>query len=195
LKCEVELTMVKYSSVEISLIKEAISHSEKRIEFEYDRFKLNRTKRLEMITLGTVGQLVFRNFLISNSVPHNFQYQAGDYDDFDFMIGSKVVEIKTSGFSDEKGWSHLHGIYNYEQIAAAERKNVDTCVQIFVNGYSSSDKSFDARSCNKAVIAGWVPLKKVQQAPVKKLPFGNAHLVPLGQYLDIDSLISRNLLT
>ena len=91
-------------------------HSLERIEFEFDRFGLPRKNRIQMIELGTLGQLIFKHYLDSEGINYDFEFQAGNYDEKDFQIGERIVEIKTSGYSDEEGYTNLNAIYNYNQM-------------------------------------------------------------------------------
>ena len=182
--------MAKFITLDESIVEEAFRHAIKRIEFEYDRFGLDLEKRISMIALGTVGQLVFRDYLLSQAVDFEFEYQAGKFDNFDFRIGDKIIEIKTSGFEDSKGWSHLNAIYNHDQLLVAQKKNIFASVQIFTNGYSPSTRVFEGAKCNKAVLVGFVPITKILATEKRKLPYGDAHLVPLSALSKIEDLLS-----
>jgi hypothetical protein len=182
--------VVTLISLDKSIVEEAFRHAMKRIEFEYDRFGLNLEKRIAMIALGTVGQLVFRDYLSSQNVNFEFEYQAGKFDNFDFRIDERIIEVKTSGFDDSIGWSHLNAIYNHEQLLAAQKKNIFASVQIFTNGYSPLTRVFDGASCTKAVIAGFAPVPTILASPKRKLPYGDAHLVPLSTLSKIEDLLS-----
>ena len=39
------------------------AHSLERIKYEFDRFGLDKEKRIQMIELGTLGQLIFKQYL------------------------------------------------------------------------------------------------------------------------------------
>lgn len=181
--------MFTYIPVSKSILEESFLHAQKRIEYEYDRFGLNLEHRISMIALGTVGQLVFREFLLNKAVDFEFEYQAGKFDKFDFKIHGKVIEIKTSGFDDSKGWSHLNAIYNHDQLLVAQKKNVFASVQIFANGYTPSTRFFDGAKCTKAVIAGFAPIAMILGTERQKLPYGDAHLVPLSSLRNVDEII------
>jgi len=181
--------MAIISAVEQSLIDEALKHAEKRIAFEYDRFKLETNHRISMIALGTLGQLIFRDYLVSKGVEFEFEYQAGRFDRYDFMLEEKVIEIKTSGYDDSEGWAKLHAIYNKDQMRDAVNKNIYGSVQIFVNGYDRKERRLIPSNCSQAVIAGWAPIGVIRSAPIRDLPYGSAHMVPLVTLEEIDTLI------
>ena len=96
------------------LKKEALIHSAKRMEFEYDRFDLSNQKRESMILIGTIGQLVFKEYLESQKVKFHFEYQSGKYDLMDFKLGGEIVEIKTSGY--EETFKNLNLLYSIDQF-------------------------------------------------------------------------------
>jgi hypothetical protein len=52
---------------------EASKHSEERMKYEYNRFGLSNEKRKSMILIGTIGQLVFKDFLEANNVKFDFE--------------------------------------------------------------------------------------------------------------------------
>ena len=87
------------TAIEEEILTEAMNHSQRRIEFEYNRFGLSRNHRINMILIGTIGQLIFKKFLDKENIDHKFEYQAGQYDNFDFTINNKIFEIKTSGYN------------------------------------------------------------------------------------------------
>ena len=91
--------------VEANLGIEAYEHAKNRLGFEYDRFHLATEQRISMITIGTLGQLVFKKYLESKNVPFEFQLQYGKYDDYDFKIKNEIVEVKSSGFRNPDEWS------------------------------------------------------------------------------------------
>ena len=143
-----------------------------------------------MITMGTVGQLIFRKYLTQNKVDFDFQLQAGEFDDFDFVIKNKIVEIKTSGFAKPNDWQSLNGIYNLSQLKAAKKKNYYCSVQLFVNGYDKMTKMFNVNACDTCIIAGWSLIEQIPSFPLVDLPYGKAHLIPLNELRDITDLIS-----
>jgi len=169
---------------------EARSHAEKRLGFEFDRFHLGNEQRTSMIAIGTVGQLVFKDYLYSKNINFDFQYQFGKYDDFDFKSREKIIEVKTSGFKNDSDWQNLNGIYNSSQLEKALTKKFYCSVQIFINGYDKVNKLFNINKCDTAIIAGWCEIEEILQYPSKYLPLGKAHLIPLSQLRPIDSLIA-----
>lgn len=166
-------------------------HASNRMQFEFDRFGLDDERRLSMITLGTIGQIAFKSFLEQMNVPHEFQMQAGKYDDYDFRIANRIIEVKTSGHSGGDSWKSLNAIYNSSQLKQAIRKNYFCSVQIFVDGYDKSAKTFNVESCKSAVIAGWIEISKIAQTESVSLPFGSAHLISLEKLNEIDALLKQ----
>ncbi len=161
------------------VIDEASNHATKRISFEFDRFNLDNTLRVSMITLGTIGQVVFKDYLRSCGFDFEFQLQAGKYDDFDFKINNKKVEVKTSGYESQSKWKTLNGIYNFDQYQNALGKNYFCFVQVFISGYDKKSKALDLSKCKHAVIAGWLKVSDIASFPIRQLPFGDAFLIPI----------------
>ena len=177
-------------SVNPSLTAKAYEHAKKRLGFEYDRFHLPTEQRLAMITIGTVGQLIFKEYLESKKVAFEFQLQYGQYDDFDFLIKDRIVEVKSSGYKSARDWEKLNGIYNHSQLEQAIRKNYFCSVQVFLNGYDKVNKLFNYKKCDTAVVAGWLEISEIAKTETKYLPFGKAHLFPLDQLNPIEKLIA-----
>ena len=169
----------------------AKAHADERLKYEFDRFGLDDNRRLSMIALGTIGQIAFKSFLEQSDVPHEFQMQAGKYDDYDFVIANRIIEVKTSGHSGGDSWKSLNAIYNYSQLKNAIRKNYFCSVQIFVDGYDKSSKTFNVDSCKSAIIAGWIEISKIAQTEPISLPFGPAHLISLEKLNEIDALLKQ----
>jgi len=161
------------------VLDEATTHAAARLGFEYDRFKLDKSLRVSMITLGTIGQIIFRDYLMSQAVKFEFQLQAGRYDDFDFKVDNKIIEIKTSGYESGSKWKTLNGIYNFDQYTNALMKNFYCFVQVFISGYDIKTKILDLSKCNRAVLAGWLEISDIATFPIRKLPFGDAYLIPV----------------
>lgn len=172
-----------------SLGIEAYEHAKNRLGFEYDRFHLVTEQRLSMITIGTIGQLVFKNYLELNNISFDFQLQYGKYDDYDFKIKNKIVEVKSSGYKNPDEWLKLNGIYNASQLEQAIAKQYFCSVQIFLNGYDKVNKLFAIEKCDTAIIAGWLEIEEIAKTEAKYLPHGRAHLIPLTQLKDIKSLL------
>jgi hypothetical protein len=175
-------------TVDPSLGKLAYEHAKKRLGFEYDRFHLGTEQRISMITIGTVGQLVFKKYLESKNIQFEFQLQYGKYDDYDFKIQNKIVEVKSSGYKNPDEWMKLNGIYNASQMEKAITKDFFCSVQIFLNGYDKVNKLFNIAKCDTAIIAGWLEIDEIAKAQVKYLPHGKAHLIPLAQLKEINTL-------
>lgn len=166
-------------------------HAASRMQYEFDRFGLDDNQRLSMIALGTIGQIAFKSFLEQSDVPHEFQLQAGKYDDYDFVIANRIIEVKTSGHSGGDSWKRLNAIYNASQLKNAIKKNYFCSVQIFIDGYDQSSKTFNVDSCETAIIAGWIEIGQIAQTKPSPLPFGPAHLIPLEKLNEIDTLFKQ----
>lgn len=177
-------------SVDPSITVGAYEHAKKRLGFEYDRFHLTTEQRLGMITIGTIGQMVFKEFLESKKITFQFQLQYGQYDDFDFLIENRIIEVKSSGFKSSGEWTKLNGIYNHSQLEQAIRKNYFSSVQIFLNGYDKVNKLFNYKKCDTAIIAGWLEISEIARYETKYLPFGKAHLIPLDHLRPIETLLT-----
>jgi len=176
--------------VNASLGKEAYEHAKNRLGFEYDRFHLATEQRLSMITIGTVGQLVFKKYLDSNKTPFEFQLQYGKFDDYDFKIKNEIVEVKSSGYKNPDDWLKLNGIYNASQLEQAILKKYFCSVQIFLNGYDKVNKLFNIKKCDTAIIAGWLEIDEIAKIDAKYLPHGRAHLIPLEKLKPIGALLT-----
>ena len=175
--------------VEANLGIEAYEHAKNRLGFEYDRFHLATEQRISMITIGTLGQLVFKKYLESKNVPFEFQLQYGKYDDYDFKIKNEIVEVKSSGFRNPDEWMKLNGIYNASQLEQAIAKKYYCSVQIFLNGYDKVNKLFNIAKSDTAIIAGWLEIEEIAKTDAKYLPHGKAHLIPLEKLKPIGTLL------
>ena len=178
--------------VDANFGQESYEHAKNRLGFEYDRFHLATEQRLSMITMGTMGQLVFKEYLESNNTPFEFQLQYGKYDDYDFKIKNEIVEVKSSGYKKPDEWMNLNGIYNASQLEQAIAKKYFCSVQIFLNGYDKVNKLFNITKCDTAIIAGWLEIDEIAKTKTKYLPHGRAHLIPLSQLKDIKTLIGMD---
>jgi len=169
------------------VIDEASIHAAKRLSFEFDRFKLDNSLRVSMITLGTIGQIVFRDYLKSHDFDFEFQLQAGKYDEFDFKINDKIIEVKTSGYENQSRWKALNGIYNFDQYRNALAKNFFCFVQVFISGYDKKTKALDLSKCKHAVIAGWLKISDIGSFPIRQLPLGDAFLIPISSLKEMST--------
>ena len=169
--------------------QEAEKHSAVRMQYEYNRFRLSDDKRMSMILIGTIGQLVFKEFLENNNINFNFEYQAGKYDLTDFKLDDDIVEIKTSGYDDS--FVHLNLLYSADQFSAGLHKGFKYCIQLFINGYSRVTKLLCITNCNKCIIAGYIPFEEINNYPNNKQFFGDDFKVPLNKLRDIKELIKR----
>ena len=181
--------MVIEINVSQELTKQAYSHAKSRLKFEYDRFNLKTEQRISMITIGTVGQLIFKQYLEKLNVPHEFQLQFGNYDDYDFKIKNRIVEVKSSGFRNHDDWKKLNGIYNASQLEHAIAKEFFCSVQIFLNGYDKVNKLFNIEKCDTAIIAGWLEISQIAEIEARYLPHGKAHLIPLSNLKQMEELL------
>ncbi len=171
------------------LVVGARAHAEQRLKFEFDRFGLSDQQRLSMITLGTIGQMIFEDFLLAREIDHDFEQQAGNYDNFDFRIGGRIVEVKTSGFGGGQEWQFLNAIYNESQLIVALHKGFFATVQIFINGYDRVTKILSCDNCIDAVIVGWIEVSEISMFPAKNLGYAAAHVIPLNDLHPIESLL------
>ena len=168
---------------------EANQHSEERMKFEYNRFGLSKEQRKSMILIGTIGQLIFKEYIIEQNVPFEFEYQAGQYDSMDFKLGEDIVEIKTSGY--DNSFHHLNLLYSQDQFNAGLRKNFKYCVQMFVNGYSKNTKLLDLSLCVKCTIAGYITFEQVLNFKNERRFYGDDYKIPLTKLFDINNLINN----
>ena len=181
--------MTIYSTnIDDKIIVEANNHSKIRMNFEYDRFKLSYKVRRSMILIGTIGQLIFKKFLIQNKIKHEFEYQAGKFDSFDFKINDKIFEIKTSGYNNE--FHKLNLLYSKDQYNDELKKDFFCCIQIFINGYNKINKTIDLKICNKASIVGGILYKDIINFKNNKKFYGDDYKVPLKKLLDVKNLLN-----
>jgi len=167
---------------------EAHRHSEERMRFEYNRFGLSPEQRKSMILIGTIGQLIFREYITEQNIPFEFEYQAGQYDLMDFKLGGDIVEIKTSGY--DSSFQHLNLLYSQDQFSTGLKKKFKYCVQMFVNGYLKNTKLLDLSLCDKCIITGYIPFDQIQNFKNEKQFYGDDYKIPLNKLLDINNLIN-----
>jgi hypothetical protein len=178
-------------SIDENLINTAKDHSKKRMAYEYNRSGYDLNTRLSMITLGTIGQLGFKKYLnILGNIDYKFQLQAGNYDDFDFRIKEKTIEIKTSGY--DNNYQYLNLLYSKDQFEVGTIKNYHYCVQIFVDGYDRVKKIIDLNKCKKLTIFGYIDFNKIQlfRNPNQKF-WGDYYKVPLKSLRPIKEIIKN----
>lgn len=174
--------------IDKELITQAIQHSKDRMKYEYNRFGLSKDKRFSMILIGTIGQLIFKQFLESKNIDFKFEFQAGHYDDIDFKIKNKIIEIKTSGYSEN--YLSLNLLYSQDQLDRGLFKGYDYCVQIFINGYDRRTQLMDINQCNQAVISGYIEFNKIKNFKNFKQYYGDDYKVPLNNLKNILDLIN-----
>lgn len=169
------------------MVDEAKKHALDRLKFEYNRAQYTKEQRVSMITIGTLGQLGFRKILDSIGIKnYTYQMQAGEYDDFDFMIDGKICEIKTSGF-DGTGWERLNLLYSEDQFTTGLKKEFSYCFQLFINGYDRTNRLLDTSKCNKLVIAGYIVFADIKNFKnPKKMFWGDFYKVPLNKLVCFD---------
>jgi len=175
--------------IDPSMMKTAIEHSEERLKFEYDRFRLSPEQRKSMILIGTLGQLIFKKFLEDNSISFDFEFQAGKYDKKDFMVNKSILEIKCSGYNDT--FSHMNLFYAKDQFDSGCTKNFQYCVQIFINGYDKMTKLLDHKKCTNGIIIGYIEFPAISnfRNPTMKY-FGDYYKVPLSSLKPIQKLLT-----
>ena len=184
--------MINMPEIQVSktIMSEAIAHSKERLKFEYDRFKLPTAQRKSMILIGTIGQLIFKEYLEMKNITYKFEYQAGKYDDMDFSINSEIVEIKTSGY-DSQGFNNLNLLYSEDQFQTGKAKSFKYCVQIFINGYNRNKKLIVPSNCNSATIAGFTLFNDIKNFPNKRVYYGDDYKIPINNLMTIDKLLNQ----
>ena len=181
--------MAFYSlKIDKEILFEANQHSKIRMNYEYDRFKLSSESRLNMIMIGTIGQLIFRKYLMDNKIDFKFEYQAGKFDNYDFKIANKIFEVKTSGF--KKDFKYLNLLYSRDQYISGLEKKFNYCIQIFINGYEKINKKINLDKCNLAYIAGGVLYKEISLYKNTRKFYGDDYKVPLDKLTDIRKLLN-----
>ena len=176
-----------------TIMNKAISHSKERLKYEYDRFKLPTAQRKSMILIGTIGQLIFKEYLEKKNIVFEFEYQAGKYDCMDFSINKEIIEIKTSGYG-MRGFNNLNLLYSDDQFQAGIAKGFKYCVQIFINGYKRKDKLIIPVNCNLATIAGFILFKDIKKYPNQRIFYGDDYKVPIDNLTPIDQLLNDTIL-
>lgn len=165
----------------------AIKHSDERIQYEFNRFSFNLDKRKNMILIGTIGQLIFKKYLEENKINYYYQFQAGQYDNFDFEIAGKKYEIKTSGYNDS--FLKLNLLYSHDQYIAGENKGFSYCVQIFINGKDINTGMVDIDKVSEATIAGYIEFDKIVNYKKGREYYGDDYRVPISHLKDVRALL------
>jgi hypothetical protein len=158
------------------------------MKFEYDRFDLPKASRESMITMGTLGQLAFGSYLKSSAIEHEFEFQAGEFDQFDFKIRSELWEVKTSGYQDS--FKDLNLLYSADQFTRGIKLNYKYCIQLFVNGYVKERKALDLSRVKVAFIVGGIELGAIKMYRNERKYFGDDYKVPLSQLISIQKLLA-----
>ncbi len=169
--------------------KIALEHSEERMKYEFDRFKLSDKQRESMILIGTIGQLIFKKYLEDNNIEFEFEFQAGTYDKKDFQINGKIIEIKCSGFNDV--YHHMNILYTNDQFQTGLKKKFEYCVQIFINGYDKTTKLLDTVKCTQGIISGYTKFTNIGNFKNPKMKyFGDYYKVPLDSLKPMSELLT-----
>ena len=169
--------------------EQAVIYSNKRFKYEYNRFNFSQSKRKEMILIGSIGELMFQQFLEINNVKYDFEFQAGQYDDMDFQIGYDKIEIKTSAYADS--YKHLNLLYSESQFTVAKVKNFKYCVQIFVNGSCQKTKKIKYRDINSAHIVGYMSFRDMENYKQTPKWHGDDYKIPLKNLKNIEFFTKR----
>ena len=176
------------------IIYKAIERSEASIGYQYDRFKLSLNMRKSMIVIGTIGELIFEQYLKGKEIEYEYEdeiHRSLEYIskyEKDFKYNNDIIEIKTSGY-DKAGYEHLNLLYSQDQYDSGIRKGFDKCVLIFVNGYDRNEGRLKIENCNSATIAGYIPFKDISKYPSKRKYYGDDYKVPIRELYNIETLI------
>ena len=167
----------------------AIKHSAERMQYEYDRFGFNQERRENMILVGTVGQLIFKKFLEDNHIPFDYELQAGNYDNFDFILNDDIFEIKTSGYFGS--FNMLNLLYSRDQYMSGLSKGFKYCVQIFIDGLDDKTRLVDISKTSHAVIVGCIEFKNISRYRNYRQYRGDDYKVPLSELTSILSVLKN----
>lgn len=167
----------------------AIKHSAERMKYEYDRFGFNQERRENMILVGTVGQLIFKKFLEDNNISFDYELQAGNYDNFDFILNDDIFEIKTSGYFGS--FNMLNLLYSQDQYMAGLSKGFKYCVQIFIDGLDDKTRLVDISKTSHAVIVGCIEFKNIGRYRNYRQYRGDDYKVPLSKLTNVLSVLEN----
>jgi len=167
----------------------ANNHTKERIKYEYDRFKLSLDKRKSMILIGSLGQIMFKHILDNQKINYEFQFQAGNYDLYDFKINNDIIEIKTSGYNNY--FNNLNLLYANDQYIQGISKNYSYCVQQFLNGHDISSKLLDINKCSVCSCIGFIEYKEIKNYPNVRKYLGDDYKVPLSKLKPIELLLNK----
>lgn len=175
------------------IIYKAIDRSEASIGYQYDRFNLSLNMRKSMIVIGTIGELIFEQYLKGKEIEYDYEDEINKSLDYiskyekDFQLTNDIIEIKTSGY-DKAGYEHLNLLYSQDQYDSGIRKGFDKCVLIFVNGYDRNERMLRIENCNSATIAGYIPFKDIGKYPSQRKYYGDDYKVPIKELYKIEHL-------
>ncbi len=175
------------------IIYKAIDRSEASIGYQYDRFNLSLNMRKSMIVIGTIGELIFEQYLKGKEIEYDYEDEINKSLDYiskyekDFQLTNDIIEIKTSGY-DKAGYEHLNLLYSQDQYDSGIRKGFDKCVLIFVNGYDRNERMLRIENCNSATIAGYIPFKDIGNYPSQRKYYGDDYKVPIKELYKIEHL-------
>ena len=167
----------------------AIEHSAERMKYEYDRFGFNQERRENMILVGTIGQLIFKKFLENNNIAFDYELQAGNYDNFDFVLNDDIFEIKTSGYFGS--FNMLNLLYSQDQYKAGLSKGFKYCVQIFIDGLDDKTRLVDISKTSHAVIVGCIEFKNIGRYRNYRQYRGDDYKVPLSKLTNVLSVLEN----
>lgn len=172
------------------LKKQAQEHASERLRYEFDRFHLDDDVRTSMILIGTIGQLIFKNYLDEKKIQYDFEFQAGNYDNYDFKINNNIFEIKCSAYDDK--YEFLNLLYSEDQYQRGLLKNYKYCVQIFINGYNRKNRLLDLNKCDKGIIYGAILFDKIAAFKNRnKKYFGDDYKIPLKYLRSLEEFIQQ----
>lgn len=180
---------MKYCFISEEIKEKVLEHSQNRMDYEYDRFKLNDEQRKSMIIVGSIGQLLFEEYLQENNCDYEMEFQAGRYDQYDFFVNNKIIDVKTSGF--DNSYTYLNLLYTEEQYNTGLRKGYELIVQIFINGYNKNTRLLDLSLSTTGIIVGFIEFSKIAQFKQEREFLGDDYRVPIKFLIPIEELVQR----
>jgi len=176
-------------SRKIKLTKEikhkAVKFAKLKLKDTYNRFGFDDKKRLNQIIIGNIGEFAFEKVLIEQGFNYEFDfYQEGrTKDNFDFCIhGGLTIEVKTSAFYNQYGFSKLNLLYSQDQYQAGLKKGFDYCAVLMIEG--KTKQGFNIDLCNFAFVAGYIKYKNIAKYKQEARFFGDNYKVPLNQLIN-----------
>lgn len=171
-----------------TMLEEAIKYGKKCLPYEYDRFGLDANKRLQKIIIGTLGELVFKQYLIDNNIFDitEFNLVVGQYDDCDFIIVDKKLDVKTSGF--ESSFEKLNLLY---AVKPFHRRQYDYVIKVFVDGYEFHSKNYNFQNVKNGYLVGFIKYSEISNYPKFNFGYSEDYVVPISQLKNISILFSE----